>query len=105
MDTNPPTTTASSSHYVITLDKLQYLFYQSDHIDICAPDGSRLHTIGYGIKKDKIESSIDRLQEQIYLTECLLCNLSNSLELPTQAVSALADLLCGMHKFCRNYLK
>ena len=105
MDDNAIPNRTTPNHYTITLDILQYFFYQSDHIDICAPDGSRLQTIGYGIKKDKIESSIERLKEQIYLTECLLCNLSNGLELPTQAVSALADLLCGMHRFCRNYLK
>ena len=49
MDAKPtplnPIGTTISNNYVIILDKLQYLFYQSDHIDICAPDGGRLQTV------------------------------------------------------------
>ena len=106
MDFNPsPSNITIPSKYVITLDILQYFFYQSEHIDIHAPDGSRLQTIGYGIKRDAIESSTYRLKEQIYIVECLLGNLNNKLELPAQAVSALADLLCRMQGFCGKYIK
>ena len=89
----------------INLDILQYFFYRSGQIEIYAPDGIRLENIGYGIKRDDIESSTYRLKEQIYLMECLLGNLSNRLELPAQAVSALADLLYRMQKFCWEYIK
>lgn len=92
-------------NYVITLDILQYFFYQSEQIDIHAPDGTHLQTIGYGIKKSDVENKIYSLKEHIYAVEFLLGKLNNSLELPAQAVSALADLLCGMQGFCRKYIK
>lgn len=90
---------------VITLDTLQYFFYCSGHIDIRDPDGNRLESIGYGIKRDNIESSIYRLKEQIYLLECLLCKLNNSLQLPAHAVSALGDVLYRMQGFCKKYIQ
>jgi len=89
----------------ITLDILQYSFYRSGQIDIRAPDGIRLESIGYGIKRDDIESSIYRLKEQMYVLECLLGNLNNRLQLPAQAVSALVDLLYRMQRFCWDYIK
>lgn len=89
----------------ITLDILQYIFYRSGHIDIYTPDGIRLETIGYGIKRDDIEGSAYRLKEQIYLMACLLGNLNSKLEFPAQALTALANLLYGMRKFCREYIR
>ena len=86
----------------ITLDIPQCIFYRSGKIDIYSPDGNRLESIGYGIKRDKVEGSAYRLKEQIYVLECLLGNLNNNLELSAQAVSALVDLLYRMQRFCRS---
>ncbi|HWV16768.1 MAG TPA: hypothetical protein VN030_15170 [Cellvibrio sp.] len=89
----------------ITLDILQSMFYRSGKIDVYSAAGDRLESIGYGIKRDNIEASVYRLKEQIYILECILGHLGNSLEIRLQAVSVLADLLYRMQKFCRDYIK
>jgi len=103
--THPHLDSSIPDNCSITLDILQYFFYRSGQIDIRAPNGIRLESIGYGIKKDNIESSSYSLKEQIYVLECLLGNLNNRLELPAQAVSALADLLYRMQRFCWKYIR
>lgn len=92
-------------HCNITLDILQSIFYRTGKINIYSPDGTRLESIGYCIKRNDIESSAYRLKEQLYLMECLLSNLSNNHELPAEAISSLADLLYRMQGFCRKYIK
>ena len=92
-------------HCNITLDILQSIFYRTGKIHIYSPDGMRLESIGYCIKRTDIEATAYRLKEQMYLIECLLGKLTNNLELPADAVSALADLLYRMQGFCREYIK
>jgi len=73
MDTNVAFTQKYQQHLdksgncVITLDLPQYFFYQSDHINIRATDGTHLESIGHIIKESEIENSCARLKEQIFL--------------------------------------
>ena len=111
MDTNKAFTDKYQQHLdesgncVIKLDLPQYFFYQSDHIDIHAPDGTHLECVGHIIKESEIENSCARLKEQIFLVECLLSNINHDLKLPSQAVAELADLFYRMQKVCGKYMK
>ncbi|HWV16939.1 MAG TPA: hypothetical protein VN030_16025 [Cellvibrio sp.] len=94
----------SPNNSIITLTHQQYLFYQFAYLDLHSPDCSHLQTLGYGVKKNEVDYKIYRLREYLYAMEYLLGNLNSSLDLPPQATSALADLLCGMQGFCRKYI-
>lgn len=90
---------------VIKLDFPQYFFYQSEHIDILAPDGTHLDSIGHIIKQAETETAAARLKEYIFLIECLLSNINHDIKLPAQAVAELADLFYRMQSVCGKYLK
>jgi|GEM_PF-459458 len=90
---------------VITLDFPQYFFYQSDHIDILAPDGRLLECIGHIIKQAETETAAARLKEYIFLIECLLSNINHDIKLPAQAVAELADLFYRIQGVCGKYIK
>ena len=92
-------------HCTITLGLPQYFFYQSEYIDIHAPDGSILESIGHRVKEMALEESTHRLHEQIFLLESLLGNLHQSIELPREAVSALADILYRMQAITSKAIK
>ena len=94
-----------SGNCIINLDLRQYFFYQSHHIQIHAPDGTHLESIGHLIKIDEIQSGTARLKEQVFLVECLLGNIIQELKLPAQASAAFADLLDRMQRVCGKYLK
>jgi len=55
-----------SGNCIINLDPQQYYFYQSEHIDILAPDGTHLECIGYLIKANEIQNNAARLKEQVF---------------------------------------
>lgn len=94
-----------NQHCVITLDLPQYFFYNSEYIDLHAPDGSHLETVGHYMKEMDAENTTYRLHEQIYLVESLLSQINHDVELPKQAISALADLLYRTQKVIEKTIK
>jgi len=92
-------------HCIITLDLPQYFFYQAEHIDLHDPNGRFLESIGHRIREMDAENTKYRLHEQICLVENLLGQINHDLELPKEAVSALADLLYQTQKVIGKVIK
>lgn len=90
---------------IINLDLRQYYFYQSDHIEIHAPDGTHLESIGHILRVNETLNGAARLKEQIILVECLLGNIIQGVSLPAKAISALTDLLEQMRSVSEKYIK
>ena len=90
---------------IITLDLPQYFFYESAYIDLHAPDGSHLESIGHRIQEIDAENTIYRLHEQIILVESLLGNMHQPVTLPREAVSALAEMLYRMQKITEKMVQ
>lgn len=81
--------TAPKSRRIVTLDPSQYALYQSGQLDICAPDGTRLESIGYFPACDQRTRFVDQLS----LVEALVVNCRGELELSDRAIASLADML------------
>ena len=84
---------ATKSQCVIKLDPFQYNYYEQSCIEIHSPDGEYLESIGYDIQKQTQEGQITQLQEQIVLLQSLREKFTQEVELPTQAIAGLGDLL------------
>lgn len=81
--------TAPKSRRIVTLDPSQYALYQSGQLDICAPDGTRLESIGHLPAVNQRTRFVDQLS----LVEALVVNCNGSLELSDRAIASLADML------------
>lgn len=81
--------TAPKSRRIVTLDTSQYALYQSGQLDICAPDGTRLESIGHFPACDQRTRFVDQLS----LVEALVVNCRGELELSDRAIASLADML------------
>lgn len=77
------------SRRIVTLDPSQYALYQSGQLDICAPDGTRLESIGHFPACEQRTRFVDQLS----LVEALVVNCSGQLELSDRAIASLADML------------
>jgi hypothetical protein len=83
---------------VIQLDQSQFALYQSGQIDIYAPDGTRLESIGHF----PAEENRTRFVDQLSLVEALVVNCNGQLELSDRAIASLADLLNKSQKMIEH---
>ncbi|MES2676224.1 MAG: hypothetical protein V4660_18445 [Pseudomonadota bacterium] len=90
---------------IITLSQSQYTLYQSDIIEIHAPDGEHLESLGQKIRDDQAKESAYQLQSQICLLECLFLNITDSIELPVKASSGLVDVFYRMQELCSKHIE
>jgi hypothetical protein len=79
--------------------------YQSDIIEIHAPDGEHLESLGQKIRDDQAKESAYQLQSQISLLECLFLNITNSIELPVKASSGLVNVFYRMQELCSKHIE
>jgi hypothetical protein len=91
--------TAPKSRRIVTLDPSQFALYQTGNIELHSPTGELLDTVGTLAARDEAEVSLTRLQDQLHLVECLLCNGSYPLELSERAGAGLVDLLHQANEF------
>lgn len=105
MDNITPLVPNTKSSCVIILDPFQYAFYQQSCIELQDPDGELLEFVGKPIQKEIEASESLQLREQIYLLQSLLCKVKEEVELPTLAVSGLADLMFRMQEMCERGLR
>lgn len=84
---------APKSRRVIQLDQSQFALYQSGSIEIHAPDGSLLETVGERIAAAEAEVHRSKLHDQLSLVGALVINTNGHLELTDHAAAGLADLL------------
>jgi hypothetical protein len=90
--------TAPKSRRIVTLDPSQYALYQSGQIDICAPDGTRLESIGHFPACEQRTRFVDQLS----LVEALVVNCSGQLELSDRAIASLAEMLNQSQKMIEH---
>ena len=105
MDNITPLIPGTKTSCVITLDPVQYLFYQQSCIELQAPDGEVLEFIGKPIQREVESTELLQLQEQIFLLQFLLCKIKDQIELPPLAVSGLADLMFRAQGLCERLIK
>jgi hypothetical protein len=98
MDNITPLVLGTKTHCTITLSEYQLAYYRQSCIELLAPDGTHLETIGEDIKKDQRH----QLREEICLVECLLSQINHNVDMPPQALSSLADLLYRMRDDFEN---
>lgn len=91
--------------FVVTLDPPQYDLYKAGCIEIHAPDGNYLESIGQHIQNDEINFRDKKMLNQIYLIESLLINTTGTIQLPEKALAGLIDLMNEVQGFCLRYTK
>jgi len=85
--------TAPKSRRIVTLDPSQYALYQSGTIELRAPDGEVLETLGTYMHRAESQVAQERARLEIELLVALLGNTGDFLELNKNAVSGLQDIL------------
>lgn len=89
----------SNLPFVILLNPTQCNLYKTASLEIVAPDGDYLESIGHSIQKDKAEIEAHQLHNQIVLLEHLFSHINQDIELPARAVTGLADVFCKIHDY------
>ncbi len=108
MDNIPPTEqnqNVSGIPFVILLNDTQYEFYKTASVEILAPDGEYIESIGHIAQKDAAEVEAYQLHNQVVLLEYLFSSINQDIELPVRAVSGLADVFSRTHDCFVRYSK
>jgi hypothetical protein len=91
--------TAPKSRRIVTLDPSQYALYQSGTIELRAPDGEVLETLGTYMHKAEAEVARERLQMELQLLVSLLGAANGFVELDKHAVAGMQDVLHRASEF------
>ncbi|MCE3252885.1 MAG: hypothetical protein K0Q67_1905 [Cellvibrio sp.] len=105
MDNITPLVPSTNSPCIVTLNPFQNAYYHQSSIEIHAPNGEHLETLGADAQKENNYTNNMQLRDQICLVETLLGHINQDIELPRQAVSGLTDLLFRMQELCDERIK
>lgn len=108
MDKIPPSDqnqNVSSIPFVILLNATQYEFYQTASVEILAPDGEYIESIGHAVQRDAADGDAYQLHNQVALLDYLFNSINQDIELPARAVSGLADVFSKAHDYFAKYAK
>jgi hypothetical protein len=102
MDKIPPSEqnqNVSGIPFVILLNDTQYEFYKTASVEILAPDGEYIESIGHVVQRDVADCAAYQLHNQVVLLEYLFSSINQDIELPARAVSGLADVFSKTHDY------
>lgn len=91
------------SSLAITLDQLQYRFYQKSRLEIHSPSGQVLTVIGKPLPADTDEDAAYQLWAQACLLEVVFDQVSARMKLPPPAVNSIAYVIERIDRQLRKH--
>lgn len=91
--------TTPKNRRIIVLDPSQYALYQSGTIELRAPDGEVLESLGHYMRKAETEVAKERVRLELHLLVSLLGCANGFVELDKTAIAGMQDVLHRANEF------
>lgn len=90
------------SSLAITLNPLQYAFYQKSRLEILSPTGQVLTVVGKPLPCNTHEDAVYQLWCQACLLEVLFDDINEQMKLPQRAVNSIAYVIERIDRHLRR---